>query len=742
MLDIQPDRSQIELVGPQRGLAPMGPMLLQPMPSSVTLLQLLQLLARRAWIIALVMLAMMAAAYVLTRPAAPEYIADGAVVVASRKINVPQVETLSMPLGDVAIVRSEMAVIRSRPILTEVAQELALDKLPEFNPYLVPPRTTWLTPILHVLDPRPRMRRLLGEPEPVVVPPTPEQIAAGVEARLAQHLELLNDTRDYVITIRYRSTDAKLSAEIVNAVIDAYFGQYVQSRVSASAEVNALLDARSADLRRDLKDANDRLSEFVRTSGILETRNGTVGAQQLDELNTQLSLARAERATAEARYNALRNGATSKATEVLASPLIQGLREQEAQILAKETDAAARMGPDHPERASLDRQLSQIRGMIGAEVAKIQQSLKDQADIARSREAALSAQVAQLEGTARVSAAAKAEYDRLKTDVEERRHVLDEFLVRAAATTKPGDQQLADVRIIARAVAPIAPAGTRTMFLTALAGIVGLLLSTGGVLAWQRLDHGFESLTDVGLATGVPGLAAIPRMRRMVQRVMPSRRASWAMGGSVGESLRGLRARLQQAALDHPGGRPPRTVLITSALPREGKTSLAVAFAQVAAQGGRRVLLLDCDLRRSGFGQHLSPTAGSTDEALSGERDWRDCVSIGERTGLHYIAADHRARPRIHLLDGGALGKMLAEASTAYELIIIDSPPVMRVPDALAVAALTDAVVVVAGWRATKRRVVAEALRRLRVRPDAMLGVVLTKVGRREAERESYIGYG
>ncbi len=704
----------------------------------VTVFDIAASIWRRRWLIGLIVVPLMCGTFIVAELMQRKYTAEGALVIASRKYMIPELESISTPTGDIDIVRSEMAVLRSRTLLRSVAKQLHLDALAEFNSRLRP--VTWY----ERLDPRPYIDALFEPKQDHPVDPQ-EQIDSEVEYTLDRNLAVSNDSRDYVITLDYRSVDPRLSAQIVNTLMTDYINQYIESKVAATISANASLNARAEDLKKEVADADAKVQAFANKSGYLQTRLGTVSSQQLNDLNTQLSTARADRAAAEAKYAeavALQKsggGSTATASDVLASPLIQRLREKEADLLRQKADAATRLGPLHPERRAIEQQLADIRRSIAAEIGKVVQSLHGEVDVARARETSLQQRVGQLQGNAFNAADAQSEYERLQADADGKRKVYNEFLLRVAQTAKPDDKQQADARIISDAVPPLSPSSPRVFLMTLVAGVIGTLGSIAGVLLNDQLDHGYESLGDVRTGTGLLGFGAIPSIRRRGRRATWQRYVLDHPYSAFAETIRGFRARLHAASRF----RPAKVILMTSAQAGEGKTSIALAFARLTAQDGHRVLLIDCDLRRPALGKILAlTTQDDYSDVLSGQASWRDNVRVDQISGLHYLVTARPARNVSQVLETKGIEHTLREAAEEYDFVVIDSPPIMRVTDALLLARHADIIAVVVWWKRTTRRVVAEALRRLDTHTDKLCGVILNKVASERASTDGYSGYG
>jgi succinoglycan biosynthesis transport protein ExoP len=689
---------------------------------------------RRAIMLAMVVFASGTVLYISQQK--PMYASQGAVVIASRKVMIPGLEAVSTPTGDIAIIRSEMAVLRSRTLLNQVAIALHLEADREFNPLLRPKDGN----LFSWLDPRPFLHRLL---QPAATPPPVDErdfVAASVEATLQKNLALINDERDYVITIRYSSESPDVSAAIVNTLMDKYLEQYAQIKIAAVEEASTALNARAEDLRREVVEADKAVTEFTRKNQFVETRAGSVNRQQLEDLNTQLSTARADRASAEARYQQavkLSQGANAAAnTDVLASPLIQRLREQEAELARRVAELSLRLGPTHPDRRVAEAQLAELRGTIRGEIVKVTASLKGQAEVARSREASLEARVAQLRGGAFTAEATVAEWQRLRESADDMRKVYAGFLAKLAETAKPGDRQPIEARIISQAVAPIEPASSRGLSYVLLAGTVGALVAVAGCFAYDQLDHGFETLDQLRTVTGFPAYVAIPARLRHWQWSRLARYFVDHPQSALAETLRGIRTRLRSTAPD------PRAILVTSALPGEGKTSFALALAQVTAIDGWRTLLIECDFHRPILGRVLPPSP-STElaEILSGTVPWRDWVRRDETSGTYYLTTVQRGIGFPAALERQGPDGPIDQMKSAFDYVIIDSPPIMRVADATVLARFADTMLLAVAARRTRQRVVAEALRRLMI-TGKPIGFILTNSAKRHVDEDVYAGYG
>jgi len=712
--------------------------------SETSLGDLARALWRNAPAIALAVLVVAVAAAAIVHSMRPYYVADGALVIGSRKATIPELQSaLLTPSGDLSVVRSEVSVLTSRTVLQDVARRLDLARNPEFNSQM---RVD--DGMLSKLNPLPYVRQL---PELLFGgrngAPADEasRVAAEVEHTLRRNLDVATNGRDYVIWLTYRSESPETSAAVINALMASYLEQYVASNVEATLGANASLKSRADELKGELEKADAAAEQYARSAGVVETRLGTVSAQQLNDLNVQLSLARADRAAADERYRQAQamqksdgRGLESAVPEMLASPLIQKLREHEATLSQEYADVSRRLGPNHPTRKRALAQLRDAQGTIKGEVGKVVASLKAQADTARGRQAELEQKVGQLERAALSGSDKEARLERLRADAEGKRKIYNEFMLRVAQTARPDDQKAIDARVISQAVAPVGKAGPRTFLFVMAAGAITFLTAVATVLFRQQFDNGFENLDQVRATTGLAGLAAIPSLRG-AQRVRIGRHVLDRPTSPLAETMRGFRTRLRTLALHE----PPKVILVTSAEPGEGKSSFALNLARLSAHDGRRTLLIEYDLRRPRLRRMMGVEGGpDLAEALEGDFPWRNAVAVDLDSGMHFIVAPSIPGDRWSVLEAQKLEEILHEARAEYDYIILDSPPIMRVPDASLVVPHSDAVVLAVEWKKTRRRVVAESVRRLGIRGDQVCGIVLTKADGAAVSCDLYRGYG
>jgi len=262
---------------------------------------------------------------------------------------------------------------------------------------------------------------------------------------------------------------------------------------------------------------------------------------------------------------------------------------------------------------------------------------------------------------------------------------------------------------------------------------LGVLL----IILIERLDKGFQSVDQLERATGVPNLALVPRLtRRQLHGLSPHQYAVEKVSSCFAEALQAIRTGIRFSNVDH----PPKIVVITSSLPGEGKTTIALSLGRLAASGGQRVMLIDGDLRRPNLGRLLNlGSRKGLQELLAGDADLSEILMADEKSGLLIVPSSPSKSGSQDLLNSQRMRQLLARTSSSTDLIIIDSPPLMAVTDALILADLADCVLFLARWQTTPRQTVLTALKHLSRSTAHLAGVVMTQV---DLNRYSKFGYG
>lgn len=713
---------------------PLGAMAQAPSDRPVEIRAVALAVWRRRWIMVLCLLLSIGAGIFLLKHMQPTYTAQAEIMLNNRETRVVDIESVVSDLGSTDDADNEQRVLTSQMLLQRVIDRLRLDRDPEFNPGLRPPglMQRWQADFIAAFPGSPIAEALV--PEPVSDDPmlrTERARLAVIETvRAAITVEGVDRTR--ALTIGVSSGDPAKSALIANTLADLYIVGQLEEKFEATRRASAWLSARIGDLKRKVHTSEAAVEAFKAKQSLGEGQGTELTDLQVAELNTELITARAARAEAEARagqvQQRLKRGGIEAAASVVSSVLVVDLRKELAELQRNEAELSSRYGDRHPRMLDLRAKIADARDGIALEVRKIIEGLRNDAAVALAREKALRRSLSELEDKSVALSRASVQLRQLEREAEADLLIYQNFLNRFRETTEQEDLQAADARILSLATPPLARSSPQTKKVLAISTVLGLALGFGLVALLERLDRTYRSAAAIETATGLPVLTALPRRRTRSTRGLLDHIIKRPDGG-LAEAVRSLRTALAMAPGVGPDGAAPKVIMLTSALPGEGKSTTALLLAQMAAQADRRVLVIDCDLRRPSvqrtFGLGRRPGLSAV---LDGALTLQDAVIQDQATGLDMLMATQGEPSAAERLCSPAFDHLLGEARARYDLIVLDAPPILAVSDAAIVGRLADRILYAVQWAETQRGAVGQGLARLSGFGLSVTGVVLTMV--------------
>ncbi len=702
--------------------------------------RLLRLINRRKWFLAgPALLAAVAAAAIVTQ-LVPEYGATAIVIVEANQARADGAASGALPESSGRVV-SEVDYLQSASLLGQVVDRLDLAHDPEFG--LAPPGTVGLAWVWV----RSHAQELLGHDVAKIEPPPVDDVSSRARA-----LTLLTDAMSVstrppsaLIAITVRSRDKSKAQRIADGITELYLKDKAKAREVAIKRGADLFDARLAALKKDSDDAERELADYRAKAGLPEGDGKTTAAQTLSELNSQLNQARMQTAERESRLKALERAqqtpnSSAGVAEVLANPVISALQLQEAEIARRVSDLNQRYGDKYPKLPEARAELAQARGRIAAEVAKIAVSMQGDVDAARAKEAQLKEQVDQFEKQVGGQRRADGELRRLQREADIKRQAYGEILKREGEMRDRLEGGVPEVRALSAATIsnePLFPRYARTIY---LAGIGGLLLGILWVVVLERLDSGFRSTDQIESMLGVPLVGMIPLLPSSTVRSSPVR---WVIDKPM--SIYSEALRLTHTAVTVASGKnKAKVVMITSSVPGEGKSTFACSFATMVARSNpkKRILLIDCDLRRSAVANLLGvkKAGGTIDQYLAGKVPLDRVFGRVEDSGLYYIAAQSNTPNSAELLASPDMKAFVGALSEQFDLVILDTPPIMAVSDPRLIAKLADYIVFLVRWEQTDREVALTAVKLVR-EVSENVGVVLSQVDLKRHAKYGFSDY-
>ncbi|MEO1065963.1 MAG: polysaccharide biosynthesis tyrosine autokinase [Pseudomonadota bacterium] len=690
----------------------------------------------------------LAVAYVIS--AVPIYESTAKILIDGKQLNIGQEQSSrnASIVTDEAYVLSQIELLQSEKLILQAVENHDLEKEPLFAEEQE--ASFYQSMVESVVS---VVRTFLSQPDAFV-----SEVDAELEAKNAvvglirEELEVRLQPNTYVILVTYRSPSPQLTAKVTNAVAEAYILDQLESGFEATRRASEWLQVRSEELRKSAIDSELKVEKFRRENNLFTADGRLLSEQQLDELNTQLVLGRAQVAETQAKYDRLSQIISSgnldaSVDEALESQVIADFRAQFLEASKREADISARLGENHERANRLRKEMAELKRLIFDEQTRLLQVAESELQVAKEREKSISTSLRSIVG---VNASANVDSVRLRElerEAETYRELHKLFLVRFNESIQNQSFPVTEGRIINfakvedDAASPNKPA---ILFLGLFAGgVIGL-----GIGAVRELqDRVFRLSEQVREKLGIECIGYFPELEIPFTKKNPRNSSilKYAADHPYSQATEVVRA--MKLAIDLRAGShfADRAVVfsMTSTLPGEGKTTISSNLAHLIALQGKRVLLIDADLRRRSLTNALLPDsrAGLVD-VLMGTHTLQEALQKQSEKGPHILAAgsSQMQNPVSDLIASTAMAEMLEKARNFYDYIIVDLPPSEPVVDARAFLQLTDFFMLCVLWGQANRVAVATNFRSFGELREKCIGALFTRVDPHELR--SYQSYG
>lgn len=669
-------------------------------------------LRERRWVVLGVLAAVVAGALALTLLTTPVYRAMATIKIERDTIKVINSEALTPADSafDRDFYQTQYELLRSRSLAQRVIRDLSLVDHPHFSGVVAG-----------------------GGKGPEAAREREKSLVGPLLGSLA--IEPMRNSR--LVRINFDSTDPELAARIANAYAEAFITSNIEGRFEASSYARKYLEDRLAELKGRLEDTEKELVAFAGEEQIIALGEGQppLAAQNLSELNESLARAQDERITAEADARQGRVGSGLGLPQVVDNPLIQGLRQSRA-ILAGEYQEKLRLyKPDYPEMQQLQGQIAEIDRQIASEVANIRTSLDLRYRSAAVRESLLRQRMDALKGDVLDLERRSIQYNILKRDAATSKQMYDALLQRYKEIGVAGGLGANNISVVDRAEVPGGPYKPNLTRNLALALILGLMLGIAAALGLHLMDRRIHTAKLLERLTGLPALGVVP----LLEPGMTPALASADLRSPFSEAYRSVRTALQFST---PHGLP-HTLLVTSAGPGEGKTTTAAELARNIAQLGRKVVLVDADLRNPSLHKIFSrPNGVGLSNLLAGATGVAEAFQPTDEPNLTVITSGPLPPNPPELLGGDGLVTLLQALGQAFDVVLLDGPPVLGLADAPLLASRAEATLLVVAAEMTRKDAIVSALQRIAATRGHVIGTLLIRYQMRGAAGYGYGNYG
>ena len=633
---------------------------------------------------------------------------------------------------------TQYSIVRSRALARRVVDRLELQNHPLFNGS-APPRRGPLTALHDAREALSRsVRRVLGRESAAGAAEAPSPDETAVERALVNQflggIEVVPEKGTRFVEIVYRSSDAYFSALAANTLAEEYAQLNLDLRLETIRKNLLWLGEEVKKQEKKVTDAETAMTSYREEQNALslESRQNIV-VQRLNALNDTVTKARTARLQKEATYNQIRNvdpaSDDADAYAVIATnPGVLAAKERLTELTAERTKLAARYLPNHPDMQKTDTQIRNATANLHAQRQRVIESARNEYQAALAEERSFAGSLEDQKSQAMDLDRKSGAYLVLQRQADSDRQIWQSLLqqekeLRVISNSRQNNVQVMDLAEVPGA--PYSPNARRDWF---YAMITGVLVAFGLAFGIEYLDDTVKTPEDVSKRLRLPLLGLVPAIRGSRVPLL-----SEPVPHDFGEAFRSLRTSLVFTA----GSEGPRIIAVTSSQPLEGKTTTACNLAMALALGGSRVLLIDADMRRPGLHKvvGVENTVGLS-HLIVGQVRVRDAVQRTSEDNLFVIPAGRTPPNPSELLASDRMKSFLANLSTGpFDWVIIDTPPVLAVTDAVIVARMVSGVVFVVGSEMTRRVHAERALETIFTGKPQSVGAVLNRV---DLERNKY----
>jgi len=711
---------------------------------------LLQIFLRRKWILiwSIVLITTLSAAISLVLT--PRYTAILEIYFEADNPAVVDFEAaLTGQPQDAAAILSEIQVLKSRRLARRVIDKLSLDQDPEFNPALMPEGLAQRLKgfVTGLFEKIPFLREDLDTQDGNQWNLTEQQRRSmemeRVVDKFVKQLGVEQVGASRVASVSFEAESPVIAANGVNSLAEYYLVERLESRFENARRASTWLAERVQELREQVETSEKLVEDYRKKHNLLQGAQTSLVTEQISDLNAQLTDAKIQLAEAEANYSQARSllrggGGLTSAIQVLESDLIQYYREQEADLERREAELNQQYGPRHPLMINLKAEKARFRKTVELEVRKIADALQNSVEIARLRKASIEKNLAALKEEMTTANEAGVRMNSLERDAEANRVLLERFQVAfmEANAQEDADAQAPGARIISMAAIPELPSYPQKKLIVAVGFVAATIIGVLLIFGVERLESGYRSSEQIERDTGIPVIAHVPIVPRA--KILADGLAGYILrrpNSAYAESIRSL---FTNVLLSH-SDQSPRTLFVSSSEPGEGKSMISLSLARMQAKSDRRVILVDTDFRRSRIAGELSlETDYGLSDVLRGKVPIADAIVRDTASGADILTTGAYDEDMSLLKYADQISALLDRLKQNYDLVVIDSAPILSVSDSKVVAKMADHTILVVRWGKTRREVVSYVVEQMDTVGTRVSGIVLSMIDLKKHARYKY----
>lgn len=731
---------------------------------------------KRRWTILTIFFVLFTVVLIGTLKQTPIYRAQALLEISKENPNLLTVQELfELETVSDSYLETQYKILRSNSLAGRVIEELGLQKLPEFNP-----SGSW--PWSKKEEPKPSGQTFAVGPSAHLEPDS--EAYQAILARFLDRLGVEPVKRSRLVEVRFESQDPELTARVVNSLAAIYIELNLEARWEATQKASGWLSQQLGSLKARLEKSEEELQRYVREKGLLFLQSEGGGSEnvineQLRQLQEELTKAQAARIEKESLFRLIDAGQYESLSGVVDNKLMQDLTIQLTELRRQRAQLATIFTPDYLKVKQIQSQVDEVEAVLARERKRAAERISNGYRAAVEREKLLREALVAQQEQGNLIAEKSVQYSILKREVDTNKEMYEGLLQRLREAGVSAGLKASNIRVVDPAQPSEKPAKPKLVLNLALAMISGLGLGVGAAFLQEYLDNTVKTTEDVERFLRMPSLALIPAVESLSNgrgRVYGLRQRSRNLLFGSGESKE---SSAEESSLARPVGkgadnkwyridmdgyqhsalseafgslrtsvllstadRPPRSLLISSSQPGEGKTTIALNLAISLAQLGQRVLLVDADMRRPCVHKALDIKDGSgLVSYLAGQQQWQAIVQPTVIEGLDVITCGPVPPNPAELLSSERMLTLIREAMAEHKFVLLDSPPLLNVADARILAALTEGVVMVVQAGTTPRELVQRAQALVGDVGANVIGVVLNKLDFRADDYYCYRYY-
>lgn len=677
----------------------------------IDLSQLLGTLWRgKFWIIFFGFVALVAGGYYAFQVATPLYTATATVV----QDNDPEpVVSFSAGLGsglggDQNAINTEIEVLRSRALVEKLVQEMNLVADPEFNPALQP------APLISVGKIIGLIRNAIAPSDTPAVPMSEEQVRDAVVTNVQAVLAIANIRQSYVYSITATTNSAQKSAQLVNVLANLYIVDQLETKSEKNLQATRWLTDRLGELQIELEGAEEAVKDFNAKTDLINADTLAALSRQVKELRERLETVREDLVTLEVRITLM----TAARDSGDAQQMVDVANDRALTRLFNGLTNA-----QNTNRTAFDAYFDQL----------IRQDRLER-DRVRAQIASLSASIREQEQATDQQSTDLITLQQLEREAEASRLLYEFFLTRLKETTVQSGIQTPDSRVLSRAIVPLLPTAPRKVVIMAVSLMLGMFTGSALVLIREMLQNTFRAADELEQRTGYEVLGQIPkipaRRRAKLLQYLTDKPTSVAA-----EAVRNMRTSVLLSNVDQ----PPQIIMSTSSIPGEGKTTQSLSLTQNLAGLGKKVLLIEGDVRKRIFAEYFQiKDENGLMSVLEARMALKDAVSHEKSLKADVLMSEKPSANAADIFSSHGFTELLKQARKDYDYIVIDTPPVLAVPDARIIGRQVDTTLYTVRWDSTTQRQVIQGLKELAQVSVPIAGLVLSQINHKRLKRYGY----